>query len=172
MPEKLKRLIRDVPDFPKKGILFKDITTLLADGPGFAHAIDLLATRYQGKGIDRVVAVESRGFILGAPLAYRLGAGFVPVRKKGKLPHRTIEESYALEYGTDTLQMHEDGLIHGHRVLVVDDLLATGGTVGAVAKLCRKLGAEIVEAAFLIELNVLRGREKLVGTPIFSLIQY
>jgi adenine phosphoribosyltransferase len=172
MPESLKALIRDIPDFPKKGIVFKDITTLLADGPGFAHAIDLLADRYKGHGIDRVVAMEARGFILGAPLAVRLGAGFVPVRKKGKLPHATIEETYALEYGEDTLQMHQDALIKGHRVLVVDDVLATGGTASAVVKLVQKLGAEVVEAAFLMELTFLPGREKLGGVATHALIQY
>jgi adenine phosphoribosyltransferase len=172
MPESLKALIRDIPDFPKKGIIFKDITTLLADGPGFAHAIDLLVERYQGKGIDRIVAMEARGFILGAPLAARLKAGFVPVRKKGKLPHATIEETYALEYGEDTLQMHKDALIKGHKVLVVDDVLATGGTAAAVARLVRQLEADVVEAAFLMELDFLHGREKLEGIPTFSLIHY
>jgi adenine phosphoribosyltransferase len=172
MPDSLKRLIRDIPDFPKKGIVFKDITTLLADGPGFAHAIDLMAERYKDHGIDRVVAMEARGFILGAPLAVRLGAGFVPVRKKGKLPHATIEETYALEYGEDTLQMHKDALIKGHRVLVVDDVLATGGTAAAVVKLVQKLEADVVEAAFLMELTFLQGRLKLEGTQTHALIQY
>jgi adenine phosphoribosyltransferase len=172
VPETLKKLIRDIPDFPKPGIVFKDITTLLADGPGFAHAIDLLAERYKGHGIDRVVAMEARGFILGAPLAVRLGAGFVPVRKKGKLPHETIEETYALEYGQDTLQMHKDALIKGHRVLVVDDVLATGGTAAAVVRLVQKLDAEVVEAAFLMELGFLDGRKKLQGIVTHALIQY
>jgi adenine phosphoribosyltransferase len=172
MSERLKSLIRDIPDFPKQGIVFKDITTLLADGPGFAHAIDLLAERYKGHGIDRVVAMEARGFILGAPLAVRLGAGFVPVRKKGKLPHATIEETYALEYGEDTLQMHKDALIKGHRVLVVDDVLATGGTAAAVVRLVQKLEAEVVEAAFLMELTFLEGRAKLGGIQSFALIKY
>jgi adenine phosphoribosyltransferase len=172
MPESLKALIRDIPDFPKKGIVFKDITTLLADGPAFAHSIDLLAARYQSRGIDRVVAMEARGFIFGAPLAVRLGAGFVPVRKKGKLPHETIEETYALEYGQDTLQMHRDGLIQGHRVLVVDDVLATGGTAAAVARLVQALKADIVECAFLMELGFLNGRAKLEPIPTFALIQY
>jgi len=172
MPERLKALIRDIPDFPKKGIVFKDITTLLADGPGFAHAIDLLAKRYEGRGIDRVVAMEARGFILGAPLAVRLGAGFVPVRKKGKLPHATIEETYALEYGEDTLQMHKDALIQGHRVLVVDDVLATGGTASAVARLVQTLQAEIVECVFLMELDFLKGRAKLGPIATHALIHY
>jgi adenine phosphoribosyltransferase len=172
MTEELKRLIRDIPDFPKKGIVFKDITTLLADGEGFARSIDLLAARYEGKGIDRVVAMEARGFILGAPLALRLKAGFVPVRKKGKLPHETIEESYALEYGQDTLQMHKDALIKGHRVLVVDDVLATGGTAAAVARLVGQLEAEIVECAFLMELSALNGRAKLDPIATYALIRY
>jgi adenine phosphoribosyltransferase len=172
MSDRLKSLIRDIPDFPKPGIVFKDITTLLADGDGFAHAIDLLTQRYQGRGIDRIVAMEARGFILGAPLAARLRAGFVPVRKKGKLPHATIEETYALEYGQDTLQMHKDALIKGHKVLVVDDVLATGGTAAAVARLVRQLEADVVEAAFLMELGFLNGREKLEGIPTYSLIQY
>jgi adenine phosphoribosyltransferase len=172
MSDRLKSLIRDIPDFPKQGIVFKDITTLLADGPGFAHAIDLLAERYRSHGIDRVVAMEARGFILGAPLAVRLGAGFVPVRKKGKLPHATIEETYALEYGEDTLQMHKDALIKGHRVLVVDDVLATGGTAAAVVRLVQKLEAEVVEAAFLMELSFLEGRAKLGGIQSFALIKY
>lgn len=172
MSDRLKSLIRDIPDFPKQGIVFKDITTLLADGPGFAHAIDLLAERYKSHGIDRVVAMEARGFIIGAPLALRLGAGFVPVRKKGKLPHATIEETYALEYGEDTLQMHKDALIKGHRVLVVDDVLATGGTAAAVVRLVQKLEAEVVEAAFLMELTFLNGKSKLEGIQSFALIQY
>ena len=173
MSESIRRIIRDVPDFPKKGIVFKDITTLLADPTEFKRSIDLLAARYLDKGIDRVVAVEARGFILGAPLAYRLGAGFVPVRKKGKLPHPDrLSYSYDLEYGTDTLEIHTDGLIQGHKVLIVDDLLATGGTVGAVTKMVDKLGGEVVEIAFLIELEFLKGRDKLKGYPLFSLIKY
>ena len=173
MSERVKKMIRDIPDFPKKGILFKDITTLLADGKEFQHAIDLLAERYKDKGIDRVVAVEARGFILGAPLAYKLGAGFVPVRKKGKLPHpEKLSASYALEYGTDTLEMHKDSLIKGHKVLVVDDLLATGGTVGAVTRMIGELGGEVVELAFLIELEFLKGADKLKDYPVFSLIKY
>jgi adenine phosphoribosyltransferase len=173
MPERLKSLIRDIPDFPKKGIMFRDITTLLSNGPEFRRAVEMIADRYRGKGIDRVVAVESRGFILGAPVAVLLGAGFVPVRKKGKLPHPDkLSHSYALEYGTDTLEMHQDALIKGHKVLVVDDLLATGGTVGAVVEMIDRLGATMVEAAFLIELEFLKGREKLKGHPIYSVIQY
>ena len=172
MPEEIKKLIRDIADFPKPGINFKDITTLLSDGPGFKRAIDLLAERYKDKKIDIVIGAEARGFIVGAPLAYVLGAGFVPVRKPGKLPGETEKATYELEYGSDTLEIHKDALIKGHRVLVVDDLLATGGTVGAVAELIKKLGAEMVEAAFLIELKFLNGRDKLKGIPVHSLIQY
>jgi adenine phosphoribosyltransferase len=173
MPEKLKQIIRDIPDFPQKGIVFKDITTLLANGPEFRRAVEMIAARAKGKGIDRVVAVESRGFILGAPVACLLGAGFVPVRKKGKLPHPDkLSSTYELEYGTDTLEMHRDALIRGHKVLVVDDLLATGGTVGAVMKMVEELGAEVVEAAFLIELSFLKGREKLKNYPVYSVMTY
>src|SRR5258708_5674189 len=170
MSSDIKKMIRDVPDFPKQGILFKDITTVLGDGESYSQVIDSLAKRYEKKGIDRVVAVEARGFILGAPLAYRLGAGFVPVRKKGKLPYQTLQSSYELEYGTDTLEIHVDALVKGHKVLVVDDLLATGGTVSAVLDLVAKLGGEVVEAAFLIELEFLHGRKKLAPHPVFSLI--
>jgi adenine phosphoribosyltransferase len=170
--EKIKQLIRDVPDFPKAGILFKDITTVLSDGKSYQTVIDQMAARYKDQNIDRVVAVEARGFILGAPLAYCLGAGFVPVRKKGKLPYKTIAASYELEYGSDTLEMHKDALVKGHRVLVVDDLLATGGTVKAVTDLVAQLGAEMVEAAFMIELSFLHGRKKLAPHKVFSLIQY
>ncbi len=172
MNEDLKGLIRDVPDFPKKGIVFKDITTLLAQPTAFADAIERMAALHRDRGIDRVVAIEARGFILGAPLALKLGAGFVPVRKKGKLPHATIEETYALEYGQDTLQMHRDALIRGHRVLVVDDVLATGGTAAAVARLVATLGAEIVECVFLMELGFLGGRARLKGIPTHSLLVY
>ena len=172
MTESLKQMIRDVPDFPKQGILFKDITTVLADGASYRKVIDLLAERYQGRGIDRVVAVEARGFILGAPLAYKLGAGFVPVRKKGKLPYKTLQTSYDLEYGQDTLEIHEDALVKGHKVLVVDDLLATGGTVGAVVKLVERLGGSVEELAFMIELEFLHGRAKLAPHRVHSLIKY
>jgi adenine phosphoribosyltransferase len=172
MTESLKQMIRDVPDFPKQGILFKDITTVLADGASYRKVIDLLAERYQGRGIDRVVAVEARGFILGAPLAYKLGAGFVPVRKKGKLPYKTLQTSYDLEYGQDTLEIHEDALVKGHKVLVVDDLLATGGTVGAVVNLVERLGGSVEELAFMIELEFLHGRAKLAPHRVHSLIKY
>jgi adenine phosphoribosyltransferase len=172
MTEKIRQLIRDVPDFPRQGILFKDITTVLADGPSYKRVIEQMAGRYQDMGIDRVVSVEARGFILGAPLAYCLGAGFIPVRKKGKLPFQTLQSSYELEYGVDTLEIHVDALVKGHRVLVVDDLLATGGTVGAVLGLVEKLGGQVIEAAFMIELEFLHGRKKLAPYPVFSLIKY
>jgi adenine phosphoribosyltransferase len=168
----LKKSIRDIPDFPKKGIIFKDITTLLKDKAALKKSIDILAAEYKGQKIKHVVGIESRGFIFGAALAYELGAGFIPVRKKGKLPAKTRSVTYSLEYGTDTLEIHEDALKAGDRVIIVDDLLATGGTVSAVAKLVGDLGANIIGIAFVIELSFLKGREKLRGLPVFSIIQY
>lgn len=170
--ENLKNYIRDIPDFPKKGIIFKDITTLLKEGKVFKEVISILYKRYKDKKIDKVVAIESRGFIFGGALACRLGVGFVPVRKKGKLPSRTHSVSYDLEYGTDTLEIHCDAIKPGERVLLLDDLLATGGTAVAVSKLIEKMGAEIVELAFLIELGFLKGRDKLKGRDVFSMIKY
>jgi adenine phosphoribosyltransferase len=168
----LKSRIRHVPDFPKPGILFYDITTLLADPVGFRETINALAAPNVGKGIDRVVGIESRGFILAAAVADRLGAGFVPIRKPGKLPSTTIGESYALEYGTDSLEIHDDALGPGHRVLVVDDVLATGGTARAAVSLVRRLGSTLHAAAFLIELDFLKGREQLAGTNVVSVLRY
>ena len=168
----LSDMIRDVPDFPKPGILFKDITTLLQDPQAYKRAVDAMTQRYQDQEIDVVVAIESRGFIFGAVLAYNLGAGFVPVRKRGKLPYKTRQVSYQLEYGADTLEIHEDAFPPQARVLVVDDLLATGGTVGAVASLLRDMQAQIVGVAFLVELAFLKGREKLPGLPISAEIIY
>ena len=168
----LKQLIRDVPDFPKPGILFKDITTLLRDADGLRSAVDCLAEPYRDERIDQVVGIESRGFILGAAIADRLGTGFVPVRKPGKLPAETVSASYALEYGTDTLEMHRDALSPGHRVLIVDDLLATGGTARATVSLVRECGAEVVGLAFLIELAALNGRAQLPGEQLFTVLQY
>jgi len=168
----LKQYIRNIPDFPKKGILFRDITTLLSNSEKFKEVIDELVKRYSGKGIDAVVAVESRGFIFGGALAERIGAGVVPVRKKGKLPHKTLSATYSLEYGEDTLQIHEDALQTGARVLLVDDLLATGGTMGAVIELVKKLKAEIIESAFVIELTDLKGRAKLKDIPVYSMVKY
>lgn len=168
----LKSIIRDVPDFPKKGIIFKDITTLLARGDIFQKVIDQIASHYKSKKIEKVMGIESRGFIFGAPVAYQLNAGVVPIRKKGKLPYKTVSATYALEYGTDTLEMHEDALRPGTRVLIVDDLLATGGTAKATAELVKKVGGKIVGFAFLIELSFLKGRENLKDYDVFSLIQY
>src|SRR5213596_527768 len=168
----LRAKIRDIKDFPTEGILFNDITTLLKDGPAFRYVIDLLAGRYQKERVDVVVAVESRGFIFGAPLAHQLRAGFVPVRKLGKLPGKTIEVEYELEYGRDALAVHEDAVKPGQRVLAVDDLLATGGTMAATLRLVQQLGGKVVGVAFMIELAFLKGREKLKDYPLHSLIVY
>ena len=170
--EDLKRKIRDVPDFPIKGIMFRDITTLLEDTEAFRFVLDHLYDRYRDKKIDRVLAIESRGFIFGGALADRLGCGFVPARKAGKLPADTVEESYSLEYGTATLQLHADAIEKGQRILVFDDLLATGGTLAATAKMVEHLGGEIVEIAVLIELTFLKGRGLLKGYPLYSVVQY
>ena len=168
----LKTQIRHVPDFPKAGILFYDVTTLLQNPAGLRAAIDSLADPFKGLGIDLVVGVESRGFIFGAPVADRLGAGFVPVRKPGKLPSACVWESYALEYGTDTLEMHEDAVKKGQRVLIVDDLLATGGTARATVNLVKKVGGDVHALAFLIELVGLDGRAKLAGEQVHATLQY
>lgn len=170
--EHLKQLIRDIPDFPIPGILFKDITTLIKNPEAFGEVIDRLADEFINDEIDVVVAIESRGFIFGAPLAYELGAGFVPVRKFGKLPAETVTKEYALEYGTNTLEMHVDAIEPGQRVLIVDDLLATGGTARATAELVESLGGQVVALAFVVELTFLAGREKLEGHRVVSLIQY
>jgi adenine phosphoribosyltransferase len=168
----LRAKIRDIKDFPTEGILFKDITTLLKDGPAFRYVIDELAGRYRGSAVDVVVGIESRGFIFGGALAHQLGAGFVPVRKLGKLPGKTIEVEYELEYGRDALAIHEDAIRTGQRVLVVDDLLATGGTMAATMRLVQQLGGVTVGVAFLIELAFLNGRAKLKDLPLHSLIVY
>jgi adenine phosphoribosyltransferase len=168
----LRARIRDIKDFPTEGILFKDITTLLRDGPAWRFAVDSLAGRYQGERVDIVVGVESRGFIFGGAVAHQLQAGFVPVRKVGKLPGKTIEVEYELEYGRDTLAMHEDAITPGQRVLAVDDLLATGGTMGATLRLVEQLGGTVVGVAFMIELAFLHGRDKLKNYPLHSLIVY
>ena len=168
----LEAAIRTVPDFPKPGIQFKDITPVLGDAALFAGSIDLLAAHHRERGIDAVVGIDARGFIFAAAAACQLDAAFVPIRKKGKLPYKTIEENFSLEYGEDTVAIHEDALKPGARVLLLDDLLATGGTAAAAAKLVRKVGAEIVEIGFLIELSFLSGREKLDGHPIRSVITY
>ena len=168
----LKKLIREIPDYPKPGILFYDITTLLKNKQGFQAVIDRLCAHYAGHNIDLVVGIEARGFIFAPALAYRLGAGFVPVRKPKKLPAKTAQVSYALEYGTDTLEIHEDAVQKGQNVLLCDDLLATGGTAAAAVKLIRSLGGNVDGAAFAVELSFLHGREKLPGLDVFSLIQY
>ncbi|MEK7781422.1 MAG: adenine phosphoribosyltransferase [Verrucomicrobiota bacterium] len=171
-PADIERAIRNVPDFPKPGIQFKDITPLLADARLFAGAIDLLTEKFAPGSVDAVVGSDARGFIFAAAAAVRLKAGFVPVRKKGKLPYQTIEQDYALEYGHATVAIHTDAIKPGSRVLLVDDLLATGGTSAAAVALVKKLGGEILEAGFLIELKFLNGREKLAGIPIRSLVTY
>src|SRR3974390_2878118 len=168
--DQLKKLIREVPDFPKKGILFYDITTLLRDKTGFARLIDLFSEHYIGKQIDLVLGMEARGFIFGPALAYRLNAGFVPVRKPGKLPAATSRVEYDLEYGSNALEIHKDAIEPGQRVLIVDDLLATGGTAEATARLASSLGGKIASLAFVVELDFLKGREKLTGYDVFSLL--
>lgn len=170
--EDLKKRIRNIPDFPKKGILFRDITTLWQDGPSFRKAIKEMAKHYEGKDISVVVGAEARGFIMAATLAYKLGRGFVPIRKLGKLPSETVKASYELEYGTDTVEMHKDAFERGARVLIVDDLLATGGTAQASLDLVEKLGGKVVGLGFLVELTPLKGRERLKGYEVFSLIKY
>jgi adenine phosphoribosyltransferase len=170
--EPLKKLIREVPDFPKKGILFYDITTLLKDKAGLATLIDALAEHYIKQDVDLVLGMEARGFIFAPALAYRLNAGFVPLRKPGKLPAATVKFDYALEYGTNTLEIHKDAIQKGQRVLIVDDLLATGGTANATAKLASSLGAEIAGLGFVVELDFLKGRELLQGYDVFSLLHY
>ena len=168
----LKEKIRHVPDFPKPGILFYDITTLLQDPEGFRAAIDSLALPFTDQRIEIVVGIESRGFIFGAAVADRIGAGFAPVRKAGKLPSRCIRASYDLEYGTDSLEMHNDAIRAGQRVLIVDDLLATGGTARATTELVKRLGGEVHAVAFLIELLALNGRDKLAGENVHAVLQY
>ncbi len=170
--DQLKAKIRHVPDFPKPGILFYDITTLLGDPAGLRETIDALTAPYHGAGIERVVGIESRGFILASAIADRLGAGFVPIRKPGKLPATTIGESYALEYGSDRLEIHSDAVTQGQRVLLVDDVLATGGTARAAVNLVTRLGGRLHAAAFLIELESLGGRCKLGATPVHSVVKY
>jgi adenine phosphoribosyltransferase len=170
--DQLKKLIREVPDFPKKGILFYDITTLLKDKLGFAALIDQLSEHYIGKKVDLVLGMEARGFIFGPALAYRLNAGFVPVRKPGKLPAATAKVSYDLEYGSNTLEIHKDAIQKGQREIIVDDLLATGGTAAATVELAKSQGAEISGLGFVVELDFLKGREKLGKYDVFSLLRY
>jgi adenine phosphoribosyltransferase len=167
----LRSFIRDIPDYPKKGILFFDITPLLGDGAAFREAIDQLAERFKDSGATKVIAAEARGFIFGAPLAYKLGIGFVPIRKKGKLPWKTTEVTYDLEYGTDTLQMHVDGIDADDKVLLIDDLLATGGTMAGMLQFVRKAGASVAGMGFVIELGFLKGKDKLEGVPFECLLK-
>lgn len=167
----LASMIRDVPDFPKEGIIFKDITTLIKDPEAFRTVIDTLADHYAEQAIDVVVAVEARGYIFGAPVAYKLGAGFVPVRKVGKLPAETVRQEYKLEYGIDSVEMHKDGIVPGQKVLIVDDLIATGGSAAATAHLVERLGGDVVGIAFLIELTFLNGVDKLKGYDVYTIIK-
>lgn len=169
---KLKDYIRSIQDYPKEGILFRDITTLLKDKDAFKLAIDKMAEQVKDKKVDLVVGAESRGFLIGSALAYKMNCGFIPVRKKGKLPYKTISEEYALEYGTDTLYMHEDAIKKGDNVLVVDDLIATGGTALAMIKMVEKLGGNVIGSSFLIELEELNGRKEIEKYPINVLIKY
>lgn len=168
----LEKSIRNIPDFPKPGILFRDITTLMQDKAAFKKAVDLLAKKYKSKKIDKVVGVEARGFIFGAAVAHKIGAGFVPVRKKGKLPFKTISATYELEYGTDTLEIHKDAINPGEKVLIIDDLLATGGTIKAVIGLVKQLGGKISGIGFVIELVDLKGKDKFKEHPIYSLVKF
>jgi len=168
----LEKYIRSIPDFPKKGILFRDITTLLNNKTALKKTIDGLAKMLKGKKIDYIMAAESRGFIFGMPLAYKLGCGFVPVRKPGKLPYKTYKAVYALEYGTDSLEVHQDAVKKNSKVLILDDLLATGGTATAMVNLTEKLGAKVAAIAFVIELTFLNGKDKLKNYPVYSLIKY
>jgi adenine phosphoribosyltransferase len=170
--EQIQALIRDVPDFPEPGIVFKDITPVLADPIAYSTIIDLIVVHFGRGNVDKVVGIEARGFLLAAPVAYHFGAGIVPVRKKGKLPHRTIEEEYALEYGTATLEIHQDGVASGERVLIVDDVLATGGTAKATASLVERIGGKVCGIACLIELDFLHGRERVDGYDLLTLIHY
>lgn len=170
--QNIKKLIRDVPDFPKKGIIFRDITPFLANHEVFLETIKYLSLRYKEKGIKKVIGIEARGFIIASPLALEIGAGFVPVRKKGKLPYKTLSVEYLLEYGKDTLQIHEDAINKGESVIIIDDVLATGGTAKAVCELVEKLGGKVEEILMLIELEALKGREKLKDYNVFSLIKY
>jgi adenine phosphoribosyltransferase len=170
--DELKKLIREIPDHPKPGILFYDITTLLKDQRGFHTLVDKLCEHYDGKQVDVVAGIEARGFIFAPALAYRLGAGFVPIRKPKKLPWKTAAVTYQLEYGSDQLEIHQDAVERGQRVLVCDDLLATGGTASAAVNLVKQLGGEVAGAAFAVELNFLHGRSRLTGIDVFSLLQY
>lgn len=168
----LKETIRSIPNWPIEGVIFRDITTLMQNPDAYRKSCDLLYKRYKDTGIDKIVGIDARGFVFGAVLAYKLGVGFVPVRKKGKLPWKTIQQTYCLEYGEDTVEIHEDAIEKGEQVLIVDDLIATGGTIGAAVKLLEKLGARIVECAFVVELPDLKGREQIRGYDAFALTEF
>ena len=168
----LKETIRSISDWPIKGVVFRDLTTLMQDPGAFRESCDILYNRYKDMGIDKIVGIDARGFVFGAVLAYKMGIGFVPVRKKGKLPCKTIQETYSLEYGTDTLEIHEDAIEKGEKVIIVDDLIATGGTVGATVKLVEKLGADLIECAFVVELPDLKGRDKIPGRKVFAMTEF
>ena len=168
----LKQSIRSIPDWPINGVIFRDLTTLMQNPEAFKESCDILYKRYKDMDIDKIVGIDARGFVFGAVLAYKLGIGFVPVRKKGKLPWKTLEETYSLEYGKDTLEIHEDAVKKGEIVIIVDDLIATGGTVGATVKLVRKLGATVFECAFVVELPDLNGRDQIKDCKVFSIIQF
>jgi adenine phosphoribosyltransferase len=170
--DKITALIRDIPDFPEPGIVFKDITPVLGDGPAFSRLIDALVEPHLGKEISKVVGIEARGFTLATPVAIHLGAGFIPVRKPGKLPHETLREDYSLEYGTDALEVHKDAVVEGEKVLIIDDVIATGGTAAASVRLLRGLGADIVGISVFIELAFLNGVELLDGVPLHALVRY
>ena len=172
MIEKLRAGVRDVPDFPKKGIIFKDITPILKDGALFRTAIDVFLERCRGKKIDKIVGIDARGFLFGSVVAYELGTGFVPLRKKGRLPYKTESAKYSLEYGEAEMELHVDAIVPGEQVVLIDDLLATGGTSASAATLIAKVGGKLLEAQFLIELEFLHGREKLVPTPVISFLKY
>ena len=170
--DKLRRGVRDVPDFPKKGIIFKDITPILKDGPLFRASVDLFLDQCRERKIDKVVGIDARGFLFGSAVAYELGIGFVPLRKKGRLPYKTESAKYSLEYGEAEMELHIDAITHGEKIVLIDDLLATGGTSASAATLIRKVGGELLAAMFLIELEFLHGREKLAPTPIISFLKY
>lgn len=168
----LKQTIRSIPGWPIEGVIFRDLTTLMQDPQAYRESCDILYERYKDQEIDKIVGIDARGFVFGAVLAYKLGIGFIPVRKKGKLPWKTIQETYSLEYGEDTLEIHEDAVAKGEKVVIVDDLIATGGTVGATVKLVNKLGAQIVECAFIVELPDLKGREQIPGCDVFAITEF
>ena len=168
----LKETIRSISDWPIKGVIFRDLTTLMQSSGAFRESCDILYDRYKDRGIDKIVGIDARGFVFGAVLAYKLGIGFVPVRKKGKLPCKTIQETYTLEYGEDTLEIHEDAIKKGEKIIIVDDLIATGGTVGATVRLVDKLGAHLIECAFIVELPDLKGRDQIPGCKVFAITEF